>query len=147
MTPVPLDPVSWAAVERALSHRQDLRTSNPHLVVTRGTKAGRQPASSAYLTHLLDPAGVCPRTVRCTRLAALINSTDPKLVADALGMNTQGAMFYLADHVDAVEPQPCSRCRSKINVQSANRGRPARCSPFCIARSRVASTSCFTRPS
>jgi hypothetical protein len=30
-------------------------------------------------------------------------------------MNTQGAMFYLADHVDAVEPQPCSR-RSKINV-------------------------------
>ena len=89
-------------------------------MVTRGTKAGRQPASSAYLTHLLDPAGVCPRTVRRTRLAALINSTDPKLVAAALGMNTQGAMFYLADHVDAVEPQPCSRYRSKINVQSAS---------------------------
>ena len=116
-------------------------------MVTRGTKAGRQPASSAYLTHLLDPAGVCPRTVRRTRLAALINSTDPKLVAAALGMNTQGAMFYLADHVDAVEPQPCSRYRSKINVSSANRGRPARCSPFCIARSRVASTSFFTRAS
>jgi site-specific recombinase XerC len=98
--PVPLDPASWAAVQRALTHRQDLRTGNPHLVVTRGTKAGQQPASSAYVTHLLDPAGICPRTVRCTRLAALINSTDPKLVAAALGMNTQGAMFYLADHVD-----------------------------------------------
>ena len=97
---VPLDPTSWAAVERALAHRQDLRTGNPHLVVTRGTKAGRRPPSSAYVTHLLDPAGVSPRTVRCTRLAALINSNDPKLVAAALGMNTQGAMFYLADHVD-----------------------------------------------
>jgi len=98
--PVPLDPASWAAVERVLAHREALRTRNPHLVVTRGTKAGRQPASSAYVTHLLDLAGVSPRAVRCTRLAALINSTDPKLVAAALGMNTQGAMFYLADQVD-----------------------------------------------
>ena len=98
--PVPLDPASWAAVQRTLTHRQDLRTGNPHLEVTRGTKAGREPASSAYVTHLLDPAGICPRTVRCTRLAALINSTDPKLVAAALGMNTQGTRFYLADHVD-----------------------------------------------
>jgi hypothetical protein len=116
------------------------------LVVTRGTKAGRQPASSAYLTHLLDPAGVCPRTVRRTRLAALINSTDPKLVAAALGMNTQGAMFYLADHVDAVEPQPCSRCRSKINVSSANR--PISSVFALLHRPQpVASTSFFTRPS
>ena len=76
------------------------------MVVTRGTKAGRQPASSAYLTHLLDPAGVCPRTVRRTRLAALINSTDPKLVAAAFGIDTQGAMFYLADHLDDTRLPP-----------------------------------------
>ena len=98
--PVPLDPTTWSVLERCLAHRQSQRTQNPHLVVTRGTKAGNQPASTAYFSHLLDPAGVPPRTVRCTRLAALVNTTDPKLVAAAFGMNTQGVTFYVADRVD-----------------------------------------------
>jgi len=38
--------------------------------------------------------------LRCTRLASLVNTTDPKLVAAALGMNPEGVMLYLADHVD-----------------------------------------------
>lgn len=98
--PVPLDPASWSALQRCLTHRQSQHTSNPHLVVTRGTKAGTQPASTAYFCHLLDPAGVAPRTVRSTRLAALVNSMDPKLVAAAFGLNNEGVMFYLADRVD-----------------------------------------------
>ena len=98
--PVPLDPDTWSVLERCLAHRQSQRTENPHLVVTRGTKAGEEPASTAYFSHLLDPAGVTARTARCTRLAALVNSVDPKLVAAAFGMNTQGVMFYLADRVD-----------------------------------------------
>ena len=98
--PVPLDPASWAVLERCLTHRESQITVNPHLVVTRGTKAGNQPASSAYFCHLLDPAGVPARTVRCTRLAALVNTIDPKLVASAFGMNTRGVTFYLADRVD-----------------------------------------------
>jgi hypothetical protein len=98
--PVPLDPTSWAVLQRCLEHRQTQHTDNPHIVVTRGTKAGKQPASSAYFSHLLDPCGVPPRTVRCTRLAALVNTIDPKLVAAAFGMNTQGVTFYLADHID-----------------------------------------------
>jgi hypothetical protein len=37
--------------------------------------------------------------LRCTRLIGLVNTMDPKLVA-AFGMNTEGVLIYLADHVD-----------------------------------------------
>ena len=69
-------------------------------MVTKGTKAGRAPASAAYASHLLDGRGVPPRMLRCTRLAELVNTIDPKLVAAAFGMNAEGVMIYLADHVD-----------------------------------------------
>jgi hypothetical protein len=98
--PVPLDPASWAIVQRCLDHRENLRTANPHVMVTRGTKAGNIPASAAYASHVLDPCGAPPRMLRCTRLAGLVNTTDPKLVAAAFGMNPEGVMLYLADHVD-----------------------------------------------
>jgi transposase InsO family protein len=48
--PVPLDPVSFAAVENCLAHRAALRTRNPHVIVTQVTKPRATPASSAYLT-------------------------------------------------------------------------------------------------
>jgi len=38
--------------------------------------------------------------LRCTRLADLVNATDPRLVTAALGMNPACIMLYLADHVD-----------------------------------------------
>jgi hypothetical protein len=98
--PVPMDPASWSAVQRCLSHRAAQRTQNPHVVVTRATKAGKTPASAAYFAHLLDPSGIPPRTLRGTRLADLVNTMDPKLVAAAFGMNPEGVMFYLTDYVD-----------------------------------------------
>lgn len=98
--PVPMDPASWTVLQRCLTHRQQLRTDNPHVVVTRGTKALRSPASTAYLSHLLDPAGITPHRLRVTRLADLVNTMDPKLVAAAFGMNPEGVLIYLADHVD-----------------------------------------------
>ncbi|MGW1412694.1 integrase, partial [Streptomyces sp. NPDC002403] len=55
--PVPLDPASWAAVERCLAHREAQRTDNPHVMVTRQTKSGRGPASTAYVSHVLDACG------------------------------------------------------------------------------------------
>ncbi|MFD8533657.1 hypothetical protein ACFV0L_40235 [Streptosporangium canum] len=70
------------------------------MMVTKGTKAGRGPASAAYVSHVLDPCGVPPRMLRSTRLVDLVNTLDPKLVAAAFGMNPEGAMFYLADHID-----------------------------------------------
>jgi hypothetical protein len=98
--PVPLDPASWAVLQRCLLHREILATSNPHLVVTRGTKAGSRPASTAYVTHLLDDSGFAPRTIRGTRLLDLVNTMDPKLVAAAFGMTPDATLDYLADHVD-----------------------------------------------
>ena len=98
--PVPLDPASWAILTRCLAHRQSQHTRNPHVIVTKVTKTGREPASAAYLTHVLDDCGLAPRTVRSTRLVDLVNTMDPKLVAVAFGIDPEAAMIYLADHVD-----------------------------------------------
>ena len=99
--PVPLDPASWSVLQRCLAHRAQQRTDNPHVIVTKGTKAGRRAASTAYLSHVLDPCGAAPRTIRSTRLVDLVNVMDPKLVAAAFGMDPQSPLIYLADHVDA----------------------------------------------
>ena len=98
--PVPLDPASFAAVEACLTHRQHLRTANPHLLVTKITRPRLTPASPAYMTHVLDPSGVTIKRLRSTRLVDLLHSLDPKLVAEALGMNANGLLNYLADDVD-----------------------------------------------
>ena len=98
--PVPLDPASWDALQRCLAHRDAQATENPHVMVTRGTRARTCPASAAYVSHVLDPCGVPPRTLRSTRLIDLVNTMDPKLVAAAFGMDAESVMIYLADRVD-----------------------------------------------
>jgi site-specific recombinase XerD len=105
--PTPLDPSSWAALQRCLDHRQSLRTQNRHVVVTRGTKARQTPASAAYFAHVLDPAGVTPRTPRSSRLLDLTAHLDPKLVAATFAMKPEGVLPYLADRVDPTRiPNP-----------------------------------------
>ncbi|MFF2146984.1 tyrosine-type recombinase/integrase [Kitasatospora sp. NPDC058190] len=99
--PVPLDPASWAVLQRCLAHRAAWTTANPHVMVTKGTKAGRGPASTAYLSHVLDECGYPARMIRSTRLVYLVNTMDPKLVAAAFGMDPEATMIYLADHVEA----------------------------------------------
>ena len=66
---------------------------NPHVIVTKGTKAGRAPHQTAYMSHVLDPSGgSSPRTLRCTRLAGLVNTMDPELITIvAFGMNPEGS--------------------------------------------------------
>ena len=45
--------------------------------------------------------------LRSTRLADLVNTMNPKLVAAAFGMNPEGVMICLADHVgDSRLPGP-----------------------------------------
>jgi hypothetical protein len=51
---------------------------------------------------VLDPCGIPPRMLRNTRLADLVNTMDPKLVAAAFGMDAESVMIYLADHVDDI---------------------------------------------
>ncbi|MFE6744197.1 tyrosine-type recombinase/integrase [Streptomyces tubercidicus] len=99
--PVPMDPASWTVLQRCLAHRDAWPTENPYVMVTKGTKAGRSPASTAYLSHILDDCGSPPRMIRSTRLVDLVNTMDPKLVAAAFGMDSQATLIYLADHVDA----------------------------------------------
>jgi hypothetical protein len=53
--PVPLDPATWAAVERCLRYQQELRTANPHLLVTRKTKA------TGHRHQKTTPATCCAR--------------------------------------------------------------------------------------
>jgi site-specific recombinase XerD len=100
--PVPLDPASCTVLQRCLAHRVAWPTANPHVMVmvTKGTKAGRSPASTAYLSHVLDDCGYPPRMIRSTRLVDLVNTLDRKLVAAAFGMDPQATLVYLADHVD-----------------------------------------------
>ncbi|WP_208615526.1 site-specific integrase [Streptomyces rubellomurinus] len=99
--PVPMDPASWTVLQRCLAHREGWPTDNPHVMVTKGTKAGRGPASTAYLSHVLDDCGYPARMIRSTRLVDLVNTMDPKLVAAAFGMDPEATMIYLADHVEA----------------------------------------------
>lgn len=98
--PTPLDPWTWRALERAITHRHTLRSNNPHLLITKQTKATRAPASDGYIKHTLDPVGIQPRILRSTRLTNLVTTTDVKLVATAYGMTNEAVTAYLADHVD-----------------------------------------------
>jgi integrase len=98
--PVPLDPASQEALRRCLAHRDALGTTNPHVIVTKATKTRSTPASSPYMTHVLDPAGVRPKTLRSTRIVDLVIGLDPKVAGAALGMQAEGLVSYLADSVD-----------------------------------------------
>ena len=58
------------------------------------------PSGDSYVKNILTPAGVRPRILRSSRMLALLNSTDPKLVATAYGMTYDGVTAYLADRID-----------------------------------------------
>ena len=98
--PTPLDPWTWAAVQAGLDHRQQLRSENPHLLITMQTKATRAPANAHYVKNTVTPAGVRPRILRSSRLLAMVNTADPKLVAEAYGMTRDAVTAYLADRID-----------------------------------------------
>jgi site-specific recombinase XerD len=98
--PTPLDPWTWTAIQRCLDHRHAMNTDNPHLLVTRVTKATRAAAASGYVKNTLAPASVRPRILRSSRLLAMVNTADPRLVATALGMTRDAVTAYLADRVD-----------------------------------------------
>ena len=98
--PTPADPATWAAVQACLSHRDQLATVNPHVIVTGATRTGDAPAHGSYLSGRLAPAGTTPSACRQTRIAQLVNDLDPKLTAAALGMQDSGLVRYLADNVD-----------------------------------------------
>lgn len=99
--PVPLDPATGAALRRCLDHHdRHHRDGNPHLLVNQKSKTVAGPVSVSYLEKLLSPAAVTPTLLRVTRLAHLVTTLDPVIVAAAFGVRRGTVLHYLADTVD-----------------------------------------------
>jgi site-specific recombinase XerD len=99
--PVPLDPATAAALRRCLDHHdRHHHGGNPHLLVNQKSKTIAAPVSVNYLEKLLAPAGVTPTLLRVTRLAHLVTTLDPVIVAQAFGVRRGTVLHYLADTVD-----------------------------------------------
>jgi site-specific recombinase XerD len=100
--PVPLDPATTTALRRCLDHHdRHHRGGNPHLLVSQKSKTTAEPVSASYLKKLLAPADVTPTLLRVTRLAHLVTTLDPVIVAEAFGVRRGTVLHYLADTVDA----------------------------------------------
>jgi site-specific recombinase XerD len=104
--PTPLDPHTVAALTRVLTARQAGRVDNPHLLINQKTKTIAGPVSISYLHMLLAPAGVTVLGLRVTRLAQLVTTMDPILVAHAYGIRHGAVLHYLADTVDPARLAP-----------------------------------------
>jgi site-specific recombinase XerD len=99
--PVPLDPATSAALRRCLDHHdRQHHDGNPHLLVNQKSKTTAAPVSVSYLEKLLAPAGVTPTLLRVTRLAHMVTTLDPVIVAQAFGVRRGTVLHYLADAVD-----------------------------------------------
>jgi hypothetical protein len=69
-----------------------------------------RPPSIAYMSDVLNAARLSARKLRTTRLADLVNTLDPKVVAAAFAITPEAAMIYLSDHVDSARlPQAATR--------------------------------------
>jgi site-specific recombinase XerC len=104
--PTPLDPHTASALRRVLTARHTSRDGNPHLLINQKTKTIAGPVSQAYIEKLLAPAGVTPQRLRATRLACLVTTMDPILVARAFGIRHGAVLHYLADTVDPARLAP-----------------------------------------
>lgn len=98
--PLPLDPLSSDAIGAVLRSRAEMKTDNPHLLITKDSRAHQTACSPYFMTHVLDGAEVSPSVLRQTRLADLAHRIDPRLVAAAFGMTQGGALHYVTDAVD-----------------------------------------------
>lgn len=99
--PIPLDPATATALQRCLRHRDRSHTSGPWLLVNQKSKTVGKQVSLDYLAMILAPAQVSVQTLRATRLAQLVTTMDPVLVAAVFGIRRGTALHYLADTVDA----------------------------------------------
>jgi integrase len=99
--PTPLDPATTTALQRCLRHRHRPHNTGPWLLVNQKSKTIGKQVSLDYLAMILAPAEVTVQTLRATRLAQLVTTMDPVLVAAAFGIRRGATLHYLADSVDA----------------------------------------------
>lgn len=95
--PTPLDPTTTTALRRCLHHRHG---TGPWLLVNQKSKTVDKQVSVDYLAMILTPTQVTVQTLRATRLAQLVTTMDPVLVAAAFGVRRGAVLHYLADSVD-----------------------------------------------
>ncbi len=98
--PTPLDPSSFAAVRRCLQYRGEHYDTSPYLLVNQKSKTVGTAVSLDYVAGTLAPTKVSVQTLRTTRLAHLVTTMDPVLVAAAFGIRKGAVLHYLADTVD-----------------------------------------------
>ncbi|MDX3574243.1 hypothetical protein [Streptomyces sp. ID05-47C] len=91
---LPLDSATWKALQRCQEHRRRLGTGNRHLLVTRLTRTHHGPAGAAHIRDSLAPVGLLPRVLRSTRLLALADELDAKILTVSLGMSYAGVAHY-----------------------------------------------------
>jgi len=91
---LPLDPVSWTAVERGIAHQRSQRTRNPHLIVNRRTRTGSEAVGAEYLRALMTRSGTTLRQLRATRLSELVDEVDPVLVAARFDITVRATTYY-----------------------------------------------------
>ncbi|MDZ4232911.1 MAG: integrase [Dietzia sp.] len=99
--PIPLDPATTTALQRCLRHRDRSHSTGPWLLVNQKSKTVGKQVSLDYLAMILAPAQVTVQILRATRLAQLVTTMDPVLVAAVFGIRRGTALHYLADTVDA----------------------------------------------
>ncbi|MFI2315168.1 hypothetical protein [Streptomyces sp. CB00072] len=87
---LPLDSATWTALQRCQEHRSRLGTDNPHLLVTRLTRTDHGPAGAAHIRDSLAPVGL----LRSTRLLALADELDAKILTVSLEMSYAGVAHY-----------------------------------------------------
>jgi hypothetical protein len=91
---LPLDSATWKALQRCQEHRSRLGTINPHLLVTRLTRTHHGPAGAAHIRDSLAPVDLLPRILRSTRLLALADELDARILTVSLGMSYAGVAHY-----------------------------------------------------
>lgn len=105
--PIPLDPATTTALQRCLRRRDRSHSTGPWLLVNQKSKTVGKQVSLDYLAMILAPAQVTVQILRATRLAQLVTTMDPVLVAAVFGIRRGAVLHYLADTVDAVRlPNP-----------------------------------------
>lgn len=91
---LPLDDATWQALRHCQEHRHRLGSDNPHLLVTRLTRTHHGPAGAAHIRDSLAPVGLLPSILRSTRLLALADELDAKILTVSLGMSYAGVAHY-----------------------------------------------------
>lgn len=110
--PIALDPATATALRRCLDHRSRRAHPGPFLLVNQKSKTTARQVSLDYLYKILTPVGTNVQNLRATRLAQLVTTMDPVLVAAAFGVRRGAVLHYLADHVDP------TRLTEPVNIRS-----------------------------